>query len=299
MSKVIVVPLSVYIKNNEQNSIEAFAKLGVSKLSMLWHWLPLPSFLRRFQQVNLPRLMDQYRRGELDSLAFAKAMQPVYPSLRISMLKFEKAWNAHTEVTSFTKKAFDEIASLQKQGHKVYLFSGTNPMDIRCIQKAYGKPIPGSHFFSYKENKLGKELVNGLLDKIYKENPKIKPQDIAWFYAPAGVGPYPGWGWLAWLLAPFKKWFHFGAQKYVADLQKQSQAKRGFTLVASPREGTPGIIKQLTKLWGKGAKANTVIKPSASPVLVHKTLKSGHQPEEKMQNPPHKHEIKKKRPACL
>ncbi|MBN9289365.1 MAG: hypothetical protein BGO43_12215 [Gammaproteobacteria bacterium 39-13] len=286
MSKVIVVPLSVYIKNNEQNSIEAFAKLGVSKLSMLWHWLPLPSFLRRFQQVNLPRLMDQYRRGEVDSLAFAKAMQPVYPSLRISMLKFEKAWNAHTEVTSFSKKAFDEIASLQKQGHKVYLFSGTNPMDIRCIQKAYGKPIPGSHFFSYKEKKLGKELVDGLLDKIYKENPKIKPQDIAWFYAPAGVGPYPQWGWLAWFLAPFKKWFHSGAQKYVAGLQKQSQAKRGFTLVASPREGEPGIIKQTTKLWPAPKRRSMADDASAKPVLAHKVtarshLVDGPQPEKK------------------
>lgn len=282
-SKVIVLPLSIYVNNNEQKTINAFAKLGVSKLSLLWHWLPLPRILSQFRQVYLPGLLDSYRRGELDSLAFAKATRPVYPSLKIPLLKFEKAWNARMEITSFSRKAFEEIASLQKQGHKVYVLSGTNPMDIRCIEKAYGKRIPGIHFFSYREKKLGKDLVNGLIEKIYEENLGIKPRDIAWFYASPGEAPYSRWGWFAWLLAPFKKWFHSGAQKYVAELQKQSQGKRGFTLIPSVREGNPAIIKRITKFCGRQAKSvsKPTVKYKGIPFLIRKSVKPSKLKEQK------------------
>lgn len=249
MKKTVIIPLSLYMDNQQQRSIDAFAKLGISKLAILWHWIPLPSFLERFRGPRLPALFDRYRSGKLTTIQFRNAIREKFPNTSISDAAFDKAWNAMCQVTNKTKQALDEVKILSQKGIKVYLLSGTNPLHIEHIKHKYGKELPGHHFFSYQDKKLGHDLFTSLLRKIRTENPRILRNDIAFFYTPPGPAPYSYLGIFAWLLAPFKKWFHSQAQKYVAKLQSESTTSKGFKLIPYLFNKTkPNIVKKIAKL---------------------------------------------------
>ncbi len=245
MPKIVVLPLGLYVNTQQQRSVDAFAKLGISKLSLLWNWLPLPSFLRRFQKVNLTETFDKYRRGELTTKQFRTTAN--YFASPLKPKDFDNAWNAQCVVTDYSRAAFEDIEKLQAQGAIVYVFSGTNPLNVNHIEKQYGKKIPGTHFFSYQHGVLGQQLIQALCEDIKTKHPESKPQDIAWFYSHPGPGPLPGWGFMRWILAPFKMWFYQKAHHEVATLQHLGQGNKRFTLFEQFKANTkePGIFKAL------------------------------------------------------
>lgn len=246
MPKIVVLPLGLYVNTQQQRSVDAFAKLGISKLSLLWNWLPLPSFLRRFQKVNLTQTFDKYRRGDMTTKQFRTTADHFISNLKPQA--FDAAWNAQSVVTDYTRAAFADIEKLEAQGVIVYVFSGTNPLNVSAIEKQYGKKMPGIHFFSYKHNVLGDELTKALCKEIKAKHPEAKPSDIAWFYSHPGAGPFPGvWNFMRWILAPFKMWFYQKAQNEVAALQNLSQQNKMFTLFEQSKVNTkePGIFNTL------------------------------------------------------
>ncbi len=224
VKKIIIVPLNLIVKSNPQKTIDAFAKLGVSKFRLLWNWLPLPSFLKRFQQTHLPTVFDAYRKGRLKTPAFRKTVDLFKKG--ISLKDFDDAWNAQCELPKDAIEMFNSLNRLVKLGHEVYLLSGTNPLHLSYIERQYKKPLPGIKFLSYQRHKLGDELIHDLLFTLQSLHPDTNAQDRLWLYSKPNL-PYPQLGWLRWLIAPFQSWFYQQATKAVATLQAHTE----FTLL--------------------------------------------------------------------
>lgn len=240
MSKIIIIPLGIYLNTNAQTTIDAFAKLGISKLSMLWHW------------PKLDKIFDSYRRGTLSTVEFEQQIGKLFPKAVENTELFEEYWNKCCELNKNTRNLFQEIEELK--GYKAYVFTGTNPLHAAHIEKQYGKPIPGIKFFSYEKKKLERDLRQALIMEIYQNEPNITSQDISYFYQPAKlpVSYYSGLpNWLnrilAWCRAPFKMWYYTKAERYVQSLEQEAKRKEaGYTLIATTAE-TP-IKAQLNKL---------------------------------------------------
>ena len=271
MKKVIILPLSLYMDNQQQRTVATFKAMGVGSLELFWHYLPIPKFLERFLGKSLPTLFDQYRRGELTTEAFRQDIRQRFPNAQLNDdVAFDAAWNAMQVVTDTTKAAFKEAQTLVDQGYQVYLLAGTNPLHIQDIKNKSGlAQLPGIAYLSHEQKQLGRNLFTSLLRTIRADHKNIKPDDIAFFYTPP-KDPYPRLGKFAWLnpLAIVKNVEYLQARKYVASLQKEATSANGFKLIAcDPKaDKKPNIIKHIEKLdWKEMAKIGQELKPT-SPV---------------------------------
>ena len=84
--KVIILPLSVYVNPDQQKASQGFSALGVSGWDKFWHWMTL----------NV--IFNRYKRGRLTSAGFKKALSNLFPH------------------ANFSKKAFESLAFLIKNG---------------------------------------------------------------------------------------------------------------------------------------------------------------------------------------
>ena len=268
MTKVIILPLSLYMDNQQQRTVAAFKAMGVGSLELFWNFLPLPNFLERFRGKSLPTVFDQYRRGELNTQAFRQEIRKRFPNAQLNNdVTFDAAWNAMQVVTDVTTSAFKEAQTLIDQGYQVYLLAGSNPLHIQDIQnKARLAQLPGIPFLSHEQKQLGRDLFTSLLKTIRANNKNIKPDDIAFFYTPP-KDPYPRLGKLAWLnpLAIVKNVEYLQASQYVAKLKKEAVSANGFKLIAcEPKvDKKPNIIQHIEKLgWTKVSKRKQATKHS-------------------------------------
>jgi hypothetical protein len=58
MPKIVIIPLGIYMSNQEFKTRAEFKKLGVGYLQQIWHSLPL---LEKVRGPSLPTLINQYR----------------------------------------------------------------------------------------------------------------------------------------------------------------------------------------------------------------------------------------------
>jgi hypothetical protein len=227
MKKVIILPVSLFMHNEQQKTVAAFQKLGISKLAISWHFLKLPKFLERFRGPSLTTLFEQYRRGELTTVQFRSKIREKFPKVRITNAAFDAAWNAMQTVTPKTIDAFKEAKELAAQGYTVYLLAGTNLLHIHDIrQKANLNRLPGIPCFSYQKNLLGKDLFSQLLKDIRTEHKGIGSNEIAFFYKEP-TNPKAGFFDL------IKKYEYHQATQYVSKLKKEAASPNGFTLIRS------------------------------------------------------------------
>ncbi len=266
MIKVAIFPLGLFVKPQPQRSINAFAKLGISKLALLWNWLPLPTYLRRFQKTYLPDVFDSYREGKITTEQFRKTAEFFVSNL--SPQAFDAAWNAQCLLSDYAKKAFDEAELLIEQGVEVYFFSGTNPLHVASIEKQHGKPIPGIHYFSYEHKKLNNDLTKDLLAHIQQKHKGILPQEVAFLYSKP-IEPYPTLGFWGWLWAPFQRWFYQRAVRDVDNLQHLTKDK--VTLVEHSNTAAPMLLTTL----GLNPKPETksVQRSRCKPILIARAPK--------------------------
>lgn len=247
-TKVVVIPISIYMNNNQLLTKAEFLKLGVSAWSLYLHFLPLPGFLAKWRGPSLPNLFDQYRRGEVTTDEFRNNIRNVFPGTTISDADFDAAWNAMQNVTALTKNAFAEATSLIQQGFDVRFIAGTNELHkADILRKAGMDSFPGITYFSHEKKLLGNDLFSALIKEVRQQHPTIRKEDIAYFYSEP-QDPYPRLGRLAWLANPLKKFKYEQDKKYVANLKKEATTL-GFTLVASkPEDSQNGIKSALAKL---------------------------------------------------
>lgn len=247
--KVVIIPISLYMHNDQQKSKAEFLKLGISRWSILLHFLPLPGFLAKWRGPSLPSLFDRYRRGELTTVEFRNNFRNLFPSIEISDKDFDSAWNAMQNVTSLTRNAFLEANNLVQRGFDVRLIAGTNELHKQDIlQKAELQSFPGTTFFSHEKKLLGNDLFSALINEIRQQYPTIRKEDIAYFYSEP-QDPFPKLGKLAWLVNPLKKFEYQQAQNYVTKLKREA-ATLGFTLVEFQKDGNgqANIMSALAKL---------------------------------------------------
>lgn len=231
MSKVVILPLSLYMRNQQQKAEAQFKKLGVGSWSLFWQFLPLPKWLDSIRGPSLPALFDQYRGGELTTRAFRDGVRKKFPEASLQDKKFDDAWNAMQEVTARTLDAFKEAKELMAEGIDVYLLAGTNMLHIQDIKrKSKLRNLPGIPYFSFEKKKLGKDLFSQLLVDIRTQHPGIKPEEIAFFYTEP-VDPQLSK--FAWLYNPVKKYEYAQAKQYVSKLKKEAAGRNGFTLLKS------------------------------------------------------------------
>lgn len=242
MPHIVILPLSLYVDTKLQRSIDAFAKMGVRKVSMLWNWF----------QLN--PIFNHYRKGTFDTVGFRKRIGHLYPQVIQDSKAFDSAWNAMCQVTEVTQAAFDEIRQFDEEEVKVYFFSSTNPLHIEHINKAGG--IPGNHFWSYEHHQLGMGLIKKLLSDIRKENHNLNAKQISFFYQQPGPKPYEKWGFLGWVIAPFARWEHLQKVNYVTALQKLAKSEKSFTLTAC-EPSQPGNIQALVNKALNGSSVKT------------------------------------------
>lgn len=279
MNKIIILPLSLYVDNYQQRTQAAFRKLGIGKLELIWHFMPLPTFLEKFRGPSLPFIFDQYRRGEFNTIIFRQKIREKFPHAIFSNKEFDAAWNAMQEVTDVTKQAFTEAQTLVKRGFKVYIIAGSNPLHIQDIKnKSEQKQLPGINYFSYQQKKLGRDLFTSLLKDIRTKYKDISANDIAYFYTPA-TNPFPRLGKLAWLnpFAIIKNFEYFQAQQYVANLKREAASINGFKLICcQPKvDKKANILSKISKLgWMDPVK--NIKNLQSSPVITpqHKTKRT-------------------------
>ncbi len=227
MNKVIILPVSLYMQNEQQKTVAAFEKLGISKLAISWHFMTLPKFLEKFRGPSLPTLFEQYRRGELNTVQFRHKIREKFPKARFTNIEFDAAWNAMQSVTARTIDAFKEANELKAQGYTVYILAGTNPLHIQDIKrKAKLDRLPGIPYFSHQKHRLGKDLFSDLLTHIRTKHKGIHSDEIAFFYKEP-TDPR------AWFFDLIKKYEYHQATQYVSKLKKEAMSPNGFTLVRS------------------------------------------------------------------
>lgn len=246
--KVVIIPISLYMHNEQQKTKDAFLNLGISRWSVLAHFLPLPGLLAKWVGPSLPSLFERYRRGELSTQVFRDNFRSLFPRVEISDNDFDSAWNAMQCVTTLTKNAFVEANNLKERGFDVRLIAGTNELHKNDILRKAGlQSFPGATFFSHEKKLLGNDLFAALIKEIRQQYPSIRKEDIAYFYSEP-KDPYPRLGRLSWLLNPLRKFEYEQAKKYVTRL-KQEAATLGFTLVESQCDASNANIEvALSKL---------------------------------------------------
>ncbi len=246
--KVVIIPISLYMHNDQQKSKAEFLKLGISRWSILWHFLPLPGFLTIWRGPSLPSLFDRYRRGEFTTVEFRNNFRSLFPRTVISDKDFDSAWNAMQNVTSLTRNAFLEANNLVQRGFDVRLIAGTNELHKQDIlRKAELQLFPGTAFFSHEKKLLGNDLFSALIKEIRQQYPTIRKEDIVYFYSEP-QDPFPRLGKLAWLLNPLRKFEYNQAKNYVTRLKREA-ANLGFTLVESEKGASQANIStSLAKL---------------------------------------------------
>ena len=250
--KLIILPLSAYVNTNQSRSIDAFARLGVSKTSMLFQWFALPGPLGKAIDwmrggPSLTYYFEQFNLGKLSIEAFRAELRKKFrPLLNKSDEEIDAAWNAMCTVTDFTKNAFDESNSLlhyDKDGYQIIYTSNTNPLHATSISAQYNKAIPGETVFSFNKGVNGIKLLEALIKEKRQNHPELSAEDILFIYAPPPAMPYPKLDLLSWLIAPFQSWAAHNGQKYVSNLQKLS--KGNFTLVPNQATATEPNIHKL------------------------------------------------------
>lgn len=244
MPHIVILPLSLYVDTKLQRSIDAFAKMGVSKASMLWNWFKLNT------------IFNHYRKGNFDTARFKKRIGQMYPQATKNEKEFDSAWNAQCQVTEITQAAFEEVRAFEKEEVEVYFFASTNPLHIEHIKNQAKQGIPGNHFWSYEHHQLGIGLIKKLLGEIKDENPKVKAKQISFFYQQPGPKPYEKWGILGWLIAPFARWEHLQKVNYVTALQKLAKSEKSFTMTAC-EPSQPGNIRALVNRALNGSSVKT------------------------------------------
>lgn len=299
MPKIIIFPLGLAVDNQQQISVDAFARFGISKFAMLLHWIPLPRFLEQFRGKSLPVLFDEYRRGDLNTHAFREAIRAKFPNADFSDANFDLAWNRMCVVTDKTREALHELKDLvEQEGHIVYLLANTNPLHVNYIQAQYGSNLPGIPFFSFHQKKLGNDLLNQLYAQIKEQHPGFSPDDIGLFYTPPKPFPYADLGRLAWLRAPFQKWFHSAAVQYVTRLLREAVGKCTL-LEFTPNEQGTGIYDKLTERGWLGDTRDLVLQntnsftPGRTPVEAVFSSSSSSAPANEVHEPRQKAKAKK------
>lgn len=245
MTKVVIIPLGLVVDTNMQRTITEFNKLGVSKASILWHWLPLPNWLEKLtgRSASLDVYIDSYKNGNITTEQFRKQMRLIFPQLGTSDEAFDKAWNAMCVVTDVTRQAFEDADKLVASGITVYFLSSTNPLHTDHIRQTYGKVLPGNHYYSYEKRRLGNALQGELLKEIKEKNPDIKDTDIILYFKSPGPQPYPNLGAFSWIYAPFKMLAWHRANQFVNKMIQDNVRNPQLTLVPIPKgEGNDTIL---------------------------------------------------------
>jgi hypothetical protein len=218
MPKILIVPMSLCVDTHLQRSINAFADLGVSKFFMLRKWLTLNT------------LFDSYKNGALSNADFIKEISTSYPSVDFSEGRFESAWNAQVLVSDACKARFRELEDLEKAGIEIYMLSTTNPLHHLAIETQYGKPLPGTPYFSYQQQHSGHALLKHLLKMLKAKYPVLKKEEVSLLYSQPKAAAFANWGLLGWLRAPFQRWENKQATNYVAGLNRLG-SEHGFNLL--------------------------------------------------------------------
>lgn len=218
MKNIIILPLSVYLENNINRSINAFVDMGISRFWILLYWFKLNS------------IFNQYRKGVLSTEEFRVEIGKLFPKAVSNQEKFDAAWNESCRINENTVSLFDQIETL-KDDYRIFLLSSTNPLHIKNIEKLT-QTIPGEHFWSYDHQKLGADLLKALIQSIQKEYKGDEKQPtISLFYQPPGDKPYANWGGLGWIFAPFQRWAHLQKENYCHSLLKVIKDEPSIQLV--------------------------------------------------------------------
>lgn len=249
--KTFILPLSSYVKTDQNKTMDEFVKLGVPKWEMLLHWFAFPTFLEPYVQKvrgpSLTFLFDEFNKGNLSADQFRTELRNKFSVLANKTdLQIDAAWNAMCIVTDFTKDAFKEVERLHDgKNINIVFTSNTNRLHHNTIVDQYEQKIPGDAVaFSYNAgfNKTGPQFINDYINLIKD----IPDQDIFFVYTPPPALPYPKLGMLNWLAAPFATWAATNGQNYVSKLQNMASAGN-FTLVPSQNTKTqPNIAQTLS-----------------------------------------------------
>ncbi len=239
--KFILLSLDTYVNTNQNFAIDAFAKLGISKLSLLYHWIDLPGYwgkkLNAFRNgPSLLTLIDEFNQGLLSPTVFKNYLKNKFPILNSKSDKeIDAAWNAMCQVTDFTREAFDEATKLHSEENDTFVVfhSNTNLLQRNNIEKQYNNKIPGEPLFSFDYKTTGIDLLKNYVENL--KSKKILPEDILVVYSPPPAMPYPKLGLLSWVFDPLGSWTAYQEQSFVTQLQNLS--KNNFTLV--PTKATP------------------------------------------------------------
>ena len=123
MIKNIILDLGgVIVDIDYQLTIEAFKKFGISNFEEVFS---------QFQQITL---LDRFECGQISASTFRKELKKLLDIKHISDKTFDQAWNALLLDTS--KQTLDFILEL-KQNYKIFLFSNTNEIHIKCFYEKY------------------------------------------------------------------------------------------------------------------------------------------------------------------
>lgn len=230
MTKVLILPVSLVLKNDQSRTVQAFKDLGVGSVALAWHYIPF-GFLDFLRGPSIPSLIEKYRKGELTTAQFRGCIREKFPNINLPDPAFDQAWNAMQVVTDLTRNACEDAQKLMDEGVQVYWIAGTNELHADALQQKLGHLLPGEKYFSHEKHKLGAPLFQDLLAEIREKHSDVTNDDIAYLYTPPMPDPHPNLGWLSWLINPIKKYQHTQAKNYCDSLQCQAETDNGFTLV--------------------------------------------------------------------
>lgn len=246
--KTFILPLSSYLKIDQNKSMAEFVKLGVPTWEMLLHWFKFPSFLEQYvakvRGPSLTFLFDEFNKGNLSATQFRTALRNKFSVLANKTdPQIDAAWNAMCIVTDFTMAAFNEVEQLHDgKNINIVFMSNTNRLHHDAITAQYGNKIPGdAPALSYDSGfqKTGPQFIGDYVNLIKQ----IPDQDIFVVYTPPPALPYPKLGMLSWLAAPFATWAASRGQNYVSSLNKMALSGN-FTLVPSKQTAAQPNIAQ-------------------------------------------------------
>lgn len=257
--KTFILPLSSYLKIDQNIAMAEFAKLGVPKWEMLLHWFSFPSFLEQFVEKargpSLTFLFEELNKSNLTPDQFRTALRNKFSVLvNKTDLQIDAAWNAMCVVTDFTKAAFEEVKNLHDgKNINIAFMSNTNKLHHDAIVAQYGQEIPGdAPALSYNSglHRTGPQFINDYIDSI---KDMIPDQEVFVVYTPPPALPYPKLGMLNWLAAPLATWAATNGQNYVSKLNTMASLGK-FTLVPSQNTKTqPNIAQTLSPYVEKEA----------------------------------------------
>lgn len=173
---VVIVPLSLYLQNNQRLTIDAFKALGISSWQIFWHSLPLRDlfFHGSSPYASLNAVFDQYKLGKLTNDEFRKAIHRKFPNADLSKKKFEAAWNKMQVVNDLTHNMLNEVEELNQKKVNVTVLSSTNDLHYKDLLKKLNRnKLPGRECLSFQQKLLGDNLTE-ILFCSYKKNDKIK-----------------------------------------------------------------------------------------------------------------------------